>query len=205
MSANSIASALLVVIMLFADRYVVTNSNSTVARVLMFPSIWTSLWFLFTLFGGIGDFFSISIALVNWPDFAQVASLGGRSLLDFLVALFGTVLLELSTFPTHALSLLASSKPLLATNDEEAPSKKQAVRLLLTHPVTKYVILMGALLIYGGARVNIHDNSLYQNSYTEYLPPLETVGCVVGPGLDYPEQQEQQDIWFEKSAVLAEV
>lgn len=204
--AIALTAGLLLVIMLFADRYVVRNRDTTLLRVLLFPSIWTSIWFLFTLFAGIGDFVSITIGLVNWPDFAQVASLGGRPLLDFIVALFGTTLLELPSFPMHAVSALTTTAPLLTEGEEEQEqlTKKAAVRLLLSHPVTKFTLLMGVLLTYGGARVNIHDNSLYQGSYTEYLPSLEPVGCVVGPGLDFPEEQKNQDIWFEKSASLAD-
>lgn len=206
----SLALHVLLAITLVADRYVLSLQHNRATRVLLFPSLWTGLWFLFYRFGPIGDYPALSTALVNWPDFAQVASLGGRPALDFLIALFGTCIVELSSFPVRALCHVNAE--LLDTDDDNEANDDEGVALgkrqyfsLLTHPIIIFSIVMTLVLSYGGARTNIHKNSFYQVDYPEYIPKNKQVGCVVGPGSDFPELQMNHDIWFNKSTILAEV
>lgn len=209
----SLALHALLAVCLIADRYVLGHHQRNMAtRVLLFPCLWTGVWFLCGRFSAIGDYPSLSTALVNWPDFAQVASLGGRSVMDFLVALFGTCIVELSSFPAGVLSPVKlpthTTEPMQGeeeTNEEDTPLEKSQYIALLTHPVTVFSIIMALVLTYGGARTNIRKNAFYQVNYPQYVPKNELVGCVVGPGTDFPDLQMDHDIWFNKSTMLAEV
>jgi hypothetical protein len=203
----SLGVHVLLAVTLLAERYLLSQQHHTAARVLLFPSLWTGLWFLFSRFGIIGDYPTLSTALINWPDFAQVASLGGRPLIDFLVSLFGTCILELGSFPVQ---LIGSSPIESLQRDEEAdendvPLTKRQYAAMATHPITLFSIVMALVLSYGGARTNIRQGSFYQVGYSDYIPKNEQVGCVVGPGTDYPELQMDHDVWFNKSSMLAEV
>lgn len=215
------AMHLIILLPLYAERYVLSHSHCIWTRVLVFPCLWTVLWTLSARYGAIGDYPSMSTALITWPDFAQVASLGGRPLLDFLLAFFGTCILEIGTLPLQCFSknsilLMASSVD--ANEDDEsadgnnernvqnsAPLRKRQYIELLVHPFTIFCGIMTLAITYGGANVDIHAGSFYQNSYSQYIPKTEQVGCVVGPGSDYPELASQHDLWFNRSAALAEV
>ncbi|KAL7328224.1 hypothetical protein PS15p_206527 [Mucor circinelloides] len=208
---------LLLLVILFAERYVLSRSHCIWTRVLLLPCLWTGLWMLNARYGPIGDYPSMSTAMVTWPDFAQIASLGGRPLIDFLVALFGTSILEIGSLPLQCLSshdgLLqdvsisanANSNDIgEESNQNTIPLRKRQYISLLVHPVTIFAGIMALVLTYGGARVNIHPGSFYQTSYPKYIPKTEQVGCVVGPGSDFPDLQTQQDIWFNHSTSLVE-
>ncbi|KAI8643721.1 carbon-nitrogen hydrolase [Parasitella parasitica] len=212
----SLVIHLFLLIALFAEKYVLSRQHCIKTRVLLLPCIWTGLWTLLVRYGAVGDYPSMTTALVTWPDFAQIAELGGRSLLDFLVALFGTSILEIGSLPLQCLSandelLQNSSISATAGNDDEEnsnqhtrPPHKKQYRSLLTHPVTVFSGIIALALTYGGARVNIHSGSFYQSTYPQYVPKTEQVGCVVGPGSEFPGLQAQHDIWFNHTASLAE-
>lgn len=198
--------------MLAAERYIAKHSQCIYTRVLLLPTLWTGLWFIVGRFGSLGDYPSLSTVLINWSDFSQVASLGGRAVLDFLIALSGTVVLEISSFPFHILApaqatdLLADSTVADDTTDNQTvPLRKRQLISLLIHPVTIYSVIMALVFTYGGLYVNIRPGSFYQVTYPEYIPKTEPVGCVVGPGDGYPDLQLNHDIWFNKSTELAEV
>lgn len=167
--------------------------------------------FLVGRWGPLGDYPLLSTVLINWSDFSQVASLGGRSLLEFLVALSGTVALEFSSFPIQA---LASDRPAVFLSnsevheedmaDESLNSSKRQCIALLKHPITIYSIIITLVFAYGGYHVNVRAGSLYQTTYPEYMPKTIPVGCVVGPGETYPDLHLNHDIWFNKSTELAE-
>lgn len=204
----------LLLVILFAEKYVLSRKHCIRTRVLLFPCLWTGLWTLSCRYGAIGDYPSMSTALVTWPDFAQVASIGGRPLLDFLVALFGTSILEIGSLPLQCLSsnneLFQDSSIAAANNNEDdnqntIPLRKRQFISLLIHPVTIFSGIMALVLTYGGASVNIHTGSFYQTSYPQYIPKTEQVGCVVGPGSEFPNLQMQHDIWFNHSTSLVEV
>lgn len=209
---------LLLVIILFAERYALSRSHYIWTRVLLLPCLWTGLWMLNARYGPIGDYPSMSTALVTWPDFAQIASLGGRPSIDFLVALFGTSILEIGSLPLQCLSsndeFLRDASISTNTdinhseeddNQNTIPLRKRQYISLLIHPITIFCGIIALVLIYGGARVNIHPGSFYQTSYPKYIPKTEQVGCVVGPGSDFPDLQTQHDIWFNHSTSLVEV
>lgn len=204
-----------IILVTLGDHFVTSNRNCVSTRTYFFSTMWTFAWYMIALFGGYGDYFSPTVSLVNWPDFAQLAALGGRPLLEFIFAIFGTSFLELNRYPVPALSLfigrpdttvlVENEAGLPEQEEEERLTKKEAFRVLWVHPMTKFFILVSLLVAYGGARVNIRDKSLYQASYPEYLPPVVPVGCVAGPGDEYPELSKEQDIWLEKSKSLIEV
>lgn len=223
---NSLVASFILHIILLAtlaaERYALKHTGCIYTRVLLFPSIWTGLWFLTGRFGPLGDYPALSTVLVNWADFSQAASLGGRALLDFLIAISGTVLFEFSSFPAYAIHNITSSHDkstnnvLLANSavgaeeEEEAhhttptDSLRRQYIALLTHPITIYTLIMTFIFTYGGLYVNVHPGSFYQVTYPEYIPPKTPVGCVVGANDEFPALQANHDIWFNKSTELAE-
>jgi hypothetical protein len=210
----SFALHVILLIILAAERYALKHTKCVYTRVLLFPSLWTGLWFLTGRFGPLGDYPALSTVLVNWSDFSQAASLGGRALLEFLIAVSGTVIFEFSDFPLYALSSPNKSSVLLAdstvaeehVHDDHAttPSLKCQYISLLTHPITIYSLIMFAVFTYGGLYVNVRPGSFYQVTYPDYIPKKAPVGCVVGPSNEYPDLQSNHDIWFNKSTELAE-
>lgn len=209
----------LLVAALFADRFIIKHNQFIYARVFVFPTIWTALWFLFGRFGPLGDYPAFSTSLVHWADFSQAASLGGRATLDFLIALSGTITLELPNYPLcHILSAhpSAAARTLLIDSpmDQEDNNdghlhtvplyKRQRIALLL-HPVTIYSFIMLFIFTYGGIGINIRRGSFYQTSYPKYIPKTTPVGCVVGASEIFPDLTWNQDVWFNKTIELAEV
>ncbi|KAI9478058.1 MAG: carbon-nitrogen hydrolase [Benjaminiella poitrasii] len=174
-----------ILITLFSDKYLLKKyhdeqKGALAMHILFFPCLWTSLWLFLARYGPLGDYISLSTNVVVWPEFGQIASLGGRSLMDFWMALLGTILFEYTI------------------------SEKERIS---GRPLTIFSILMALMLIYGGARINIHTNSFYQVNYPEYVPKTVQVGCIVGPGgsPDFPQLQAQSpDIWLNMTKELAE-
>ncbi|KAG1133466.1 hypothetical protein G6F42_001400 [Rhizopus arrhizus] len=162
-------------------------------------------------FGGLGDYFTLSTALFNWPEIAQATSFAGRPILDFLVALFATTLLEIPSYPIYLLSSSEKDQhhPLLEESAAEEDGDiegqhvyKKTCMAFLKHPVTLYVALMTIIYTYGGARTNISTGSFYQVTYPKYIPKNQPVGCVVGGGSALPELFTDYDFWFNKSTKL---
>lgn len=196
------------------DRYLVKYTHCIWTRVFFFPCAWTSLWFLYQSFGGLGDYFTLSTALFNWPEIAQATSFAGRPILDFLVALFATTLLEIPSYPIYLLSSSEKDQhhPLLEESAAEEDGDiegqhvyKKTCMAFLKHPVTLYVALMTIIYTYGGARTNISTGSFYQVTYPKYIPKNQPVGCVVGGGSALPELFTDYDFWFNKSTKLVNV
>ncbi|KAI8069825.1 carbon-nitrogen hydrolase [Gilbertella persicaria] len=184
---------------LFTEQFVLKHARNTLVRVLFFPLMYAGIWQLIYRFGGLGDFPSWTTHVVIWADFAQIASWGGRSLIDFVVALFGACLLE----------LLPSKKTIreevdeFAGEEEELPERVlHPWKAFLIHPMTLFCVLLAILLSYGGARVNIHAKSFYQVGYPDYIPQKQPVGCVIGS--EELELQLQHDIWFNMTESLIE-
>lgn len=192
----------------------------------MFPCIWTTIWFFFNRFGPFGDYTAFSTSLIHWADFSQISSLGGRALLDFLIAVTGTIMVELPSYPIHELSVDyvssenndISSPPIPFAGESEAmidtktnsPRFKALLRKyrkhkLLTHPVSVYFFVMAFVYTFGGIYVNIRQGSFYQVSYPEYIPKTTPVGCVVGASDLFPDLTYNQEYWLNKTAQLAEV
>lgn len=206
----------LLIFALLADRYVIRNTKCIYTRVLTFPCVWTGLWFISGRFGPLGDYPAFSTALIQWADFSQIASFGGRALLDFLIALTGTVIFELPSYPLHVLTadnsttLLANStveesEELQHDNHATIPLRKRQCIQLLLHPVTIYSFIMALVFTIGGVAVNIRHGSFYQVTYPEYIPKTTPVGCVVGPTEVYLDLRKNHDVWFNKTIELAEV
>ncbi|KAI8984763.1 carbon-nitrogen hydrolase [Mycotypha africana] len=177
--------------------------------------LWTGLWCLMARFGPLGDYPAFSTSIVTWPTFAQIVSVGGRSLIDFLMALFGTCTYELMVgIYQHHTTVCNTTRPLLSNVDneeeEEAGQTANATALRAVEikhwllPIMIYCFILSCVLTYGGISINIRKGSFFQVNYPQYVPKTVPVGCVVGPGTDYPKLQLQQDIWFKKSASLAE-
>lgn len=201
---------------LLADRFVLKHTKCIYTRVLTFPCVWTGLWFLSGRFGPLGDYPASSTALIQWADFSQIASFGGRALLDFLIALTGTVIFELPSFPLHVLAgdssttLLANSsveenEELQHDNHATIPLRKRQCIQLLLHPVTIYSLIMALVFTVGGVAVNIRQGSFYQVTYPEYIPKTTPVGCVVGPAETHLDLKRNHNVWLNKTAALAEV
>ncbi|KAI7889834.1 carbon-nitrogen hydrolase [Mucor mucedo] len=188
---------LVLIVVLFSERFMRKHNTDMTTRVLFTPLLYTSLWFLIGRLGPLGDYPSLTTVTIGWSEFAQLSSLGGRAFLDFLLALSATVLLELPTFPLHQLSIRTTPHLLQDTHVSEVEHKERSFWL---HPVTLYTILMAVLLSYGGMG-NIRRGSFYQTIYPDYIPKTERVGCVVGPG-DNLGLQLSHDTWFNQSQAL---
>ncbi|ORY96626.1 carbon-nitrogen hydrolase [Syncephalastrum racemosum] len=158
-------------------------------RLTVFPCAWTGLWLFYGVWGNFGDSYTFSNALTSgWPELLQLAALLGRPSLDFVLAMFGTAVLELFT--------ALKDTPVLI-DDTPRPSSAGY------RTASAYAALMVLVLAYGGFRVNIHNGSFYQVGYTNYVPKTVPVGCVVGPGgIDMPLQYDHAH-WFDKSVQLA--
>lgn len=160
-----------------------------VQRLILFPCAWTGLWVFYGVWGKFGDSYTFSNALTaGWPELLQLAALLGRPSLDFVLAMFGTAVLELLT------ALRVAPAPVTCTPRASLAGYRAAAA---------YATLMVLVLAYGGFRVNIHNGSFYQVGYTKYVPDTIPVGCVVGPGgIDMPLQYNHTR-WFDKSVQLA--
>ncbi|RCH97284.1 hypothetical protein CU097_003265 [Rhizopus azygosporus] len=186
-----------------ADRYLVQQTNSIWTRVIFFPCVWTASFYLFQKYCGLGDYLTFTTPLITWPEFGLAASLGGRSFLDFLIALFGTILLEIPDYPFHLLKRKHDTVSVTDNNDQGKPVYKNTYSSLLKHPVTAYILFMFALYTYNGARNNILPGSMFQAPQSAYIPKSVPVSCVASYGHDVPDKLDY-DIWFNESAHTAE-
>ncbi|KAG0169075.1 hypothetical protein DFQ30_003988 [Apophysomyces sp. BC1015] len=142
---------------------------------------------------------------MGWSDLIQVASLGGRPLIDFLVALFGTTVLELATLPALFKKASVPSEIVEDAIDGETLPSSSPFALhfsLAKHPFVLYSILMGLVAVYGGSQVNIHNGSMFQVAYSDYVPPSVPVGCLAGQSALVPQQDYTH--WFNRSAELVQ-
>ncbi|KAF7722657.1 hypothetical protein EC973_002867 [Apophysomyces ossiformis] len=168
--------------------------------------MWTGLWLLTGLL--VGDYGTYSSSVMGWSDLIQIASLAGRPAIDFLMALFGTTLLELWTLPEL---FVKSSAEWQAQEEEENNANTIPRRAkwpcslylsLAKHPFVLYGLLMALVLTYGGAQVNIHKDSIFQESYKDYVPPSVPVGCLAGQTASQPIQN--YTYWFNRSTELVQ-
>ena len=213
--AASFLVNLLVLISLAAERFILTHSKYVYTRVFFLPCVWTSLWFISSRFGILGDYPSFSTSLIQWAEFSQAASLGGRALLDFLAVLTGTILFELPSYPLNAFTTPTASTLLVnssVADDEEDRDARASIPLrrrqrieFLIHPVTIYSIIMLAIFTFGGISVNIRKGSFYQTAYPDFIPDTAPVGCVVGANELVPDIKLNHTIWFDKSSQLVQV
>jgi hypothetical protein len=182
----------------------IQQTNCIWTRVLFFPCVWTASFYLFQKYCGLGDYLTFTTPLITWPEFGLAASLGGRSFLDFLIALFGTVLIEIPDYPFHLLKRKQNTVAATDDGDQGKPVYKNTYSYLLKHPVTAYILFMFALYTYNGARNNVLPGSMFQAPQSAYIPKSVPVSCVVSYGHDVPDKLDY-DIWFNKSAHTTEV
>jgi hypothetical protein len=196
---------LILLVSVVTDRMIVKRGILW-TRIFFFPCVWTGLWYLFSRFGGLGDYTAFSTPLADWADLAQISSLGGRPLIDFLVSLFGTVMLETISGTPESDPLLEPDDNTEEENNENSDDdgKFAQNRSLWNQPLAWYGVLLALVFVYGGAQTNIHSGSFYQNSLTEYVPPSLPVGCVVGPGQNVVLAKNHSH-WLELTENLAEV
>ncbi|CAM0142264.1 hypothetical protein VKS41_002253 [Umbelopsis sp. WA50703] len=152
-----------------------------------------------------------------WSSFRQIASFGGRAMLDFFMAWFGTVIVETwfttqdSQFHTQkADSDQILNKPVdndYPGSETDIPNSKQSLRattrLHLT-PLAIFCFIFAILLGYGGGQSSIISGSFYQKSYPEYITgDVIRAGCVIGntDGTGYSPADRQY--WFDQSVQLA--
>ncbi|KAI8992555.1 carbon-nitrogen hydrolase [Pilobolus umbonatus] len=194
---------------LLVDRYVLEHSTCIWQRVLVFPTAWTSLWYLICEVGLFGDYIIFNLPLMNWPDLYQISSMGGIYLVTLLVSLFATVLLELPNLPIKNITRTPTFQSTTIYNsieniEVEDGSNIKHLTVFLKHPFTIIMAVMAAVFTYGGAHNNIPSGSFYQVGYPSYIPKVEPVGCIAGPGSTYPELQLNTDHWLQKTEELAQ-
>ncbi|KAI9497354.1 carbon-nitrogen hydrolase [Zychaea mexicana] len=191
-----------VLIALIGD-FLASRHESTALRVLVFPLLFAGSWLV--IFGhliGFGDSLAYSNSiLTGFPDIVQAATwLGGRPAIDFVLALFATIVLEFGR--------TSSEKPVFNSNtdDEEEQQQEHTARpkSWLCHPATWYVALLSLLSFFGGWQINIHPKSFFQIAYPDYVPKTVPVGCVIGPGGIHWQLQADHDRWLNRSATLAD-
>ncbi|KAI8141004.1 carbon-nitrogen hydrolase [Fennellomyces sp. T-0311] len=170
-----------------ASDYLANRQSCAVFRVLVFPLLFTSIYFGIIGRGfGFGDGFVYSTSvLLGFPDIVQgVTWMVGRPGIDFVLALFATVVLETKT-----------DKSSSDEAEQHATNWKK-------HPATWFTILVTLLALFGGSQIHIHRGSFFQVGYPEYVPKSIPVGCVIGPGGIDLELQKDYDRWFDRSATL---
>lgn len=168
-------------------------------RILVFPCIWAGSWLLFTALAPFGDIYVFSNPVLGWSDLVQAAAtIGGRPMIDFVLALGCTVLLELKHTKWDNPVFLQDEED---ATDESMPRPVQWWK----SPTTLYAIFIGVLLFYGGIQTSIYPGSFFQVGYPDYVPDTVPVGCVVGPGNIHQELQLQHEHWFNKTTKLAQV
>lgn len=158
-----------------------------------------------------------------WNSFRQIASFGGRAMLDFLIAWFGTVVVEtLMEGNEDWVQGLKNgdgeyddivNKP---TQDDDVSHhepdhshkkklSKSKLRIIFT-PLGIYCLIFAVLLGYGGGQVSIIKGSFYQKSYANYITrDVVRAGCVIGntDGTGYSLADRQY--WFDQTVQLANV
>lgn len=166
-------------------------------RILVFPCLWAGSWLLFTAVAPFGDIYVYSNPVLGWSDLVQAAAtIGGRPMIDFVLALGSTILLELK----HSWDA-----PVFLRDEEDAGEPISSRIHFWKSPTPLYAIFVGVLLFYGGIQTSIYPGSFFQVGYPDYVPETVPVGCVVGPGNINQELQLQHEHWFNKTTKLAEV
>jgi hypothetical protein len=213
------AAVNVLIVICFAVDRLAYLTNSSPLRVYTFPLLWTGVWNIFAWYSPLGDFFTYSQAGMLWSSFRQIASFGGRAMLDFFMAWFGTVIVETwfttqdSQFHTRkADSDQILNKPVdndYPGSETDIPNSKQSLRattrLHLT-PLAIFCFIFAILLGYGGGQSSIISGSFYQKSYPEYITgDVIRAGCVIGntDGTGYSPADRQY--WFDQSVQLAKV
>ncbi|CAO3676951.1 unnamed protein product [Umbelopsis ramanniana] len=217
-----IAAAInILVIICYAIDHWAYNSKSSLLRIYTFPFLWAGAWNLLAWYSPLGDFFTFSQAGMIWNSFRQIASFGGRAMLDFLIAWFGTVvvetLIEGNEDRVQGLEYGYGecddvvNKP---TENEDSPRNdpehaherqpsKSKLRTIFS-PLSIYCFIFALLLAYGGGQVSIIKGSFYQTSYANYITrDVVRAGCVIGntDGTGYSLTDRQY--WFDQTAQLA--
>ncbi|KAI8081375.1 carbon-nitrogen hydrolase [Halteromyces radiatus] len=209
---------LFIIISTLIDRLAFINKNSGVwTRVLLFPCMWTYLWHIHDYYGD-GSGYSNSTS--DWAAWAQIVDLGGKSLLDWLLALFGTCLLEYDTWSKlyfqwkESSSISATESSLTTTTatteTKHIPSVNQAhsslssrlskIRLqLLLHPLSLYMIVVGLLYVYGEVKSSIRRGAFFQKPIKDWAPDTIPVACVIGSGGFDMELRSNYSHWMDKS------
>ncbi|KAI7877063.1 carbon-nitrogen hydrolase [Lichtheimia hyalospora FSU 10163] len=165
-------------------------------RILVFPCMWAGSWLLFTALAPFGDIYVYSNPVLGWSDLVQAtATIGGRPMIDFVLALGSTILLELK----HTWDV-----PVFIRDEEDAGESISRPIHLWKSPIALYATFVGLLLFYGGIQTSIYPGSFFQVGYPDYVPETVPVGCVVGPGNINQELQLQHEHWFNKTTKLAE-
>ncbi|CAO3580605.1 unnamed protein product [Absidia cylindrospora] len=224
----SLVTNLVILSSVLADCVVFYLKNkSTWTRVLVFPCVWTSVWYIH---GYWGDRSGYSNGISDWSEWAQIADLGGRSLLEFLMALSGTCILEYESWMELVLLLKrdassTSSVTATVTNNQRAtssssdknPDSSSATSSsdrstsfsfiksrLLKHPFSIYLVLVVFIYIYGGTKSSFRKGSFFQLPTKDWLPAIQPVACVIGPGGFDMELRSDYSYWMNKSAIAAQ-
>ncbi|ORZ10563.1 carbon-nitrogen hydrolase [Absidia repens] len=231
---NSLVTNLVILSSVLADHiFFHAKNKSAWARVLVFPCVWTSVWYIH---GYWGDRSGYSNGISDWSEWAQIADIGGRSLLEFFMALSGTCILECESWMELVLSLKNSTAstssvtttsnnnqhaPISASSPSSAsdknldsssaiPSSNQSTSFslirsrLIKHPFSIYLALVLFVYIYGGAKSSFRKGSFFQRPTKDWVPATQPVACVIGPGGFDMELRSDYSYWMNKSAVAAQ-
>jgi hypothetical protein len=214
-SGITAAINVLTIICFVADRCAYL-SKSNILRVYTFPFFWTGVWNLFAWYSPLGDLFTYSQSAMLWNSFRQIASFGGRAMLDFFMAWFGTVVVETLVAASdqpendnsgHIINKLpdADVPEMELDYSNEKLSLWRKIKTLFT-PLSIFCLIFSVLLGYGGGQVSIIPGSFFQTSYPDYITPnVIRAGCVIGNTDDTGYSPLDRQYWFDQTVQLAKV
>ncbi|CAO3630289.1 unnamed protein product [Cunninghamella blakesleeana] len=203
---------ILIVICFIIDHFAY-STNNTLLRIYTFPFIWTGLWHIFTWYSPFGDFITYSQSMMLWNSFRQIASFGGRAMLDFFMSWFGTVIIEtfVENYKNNSHNINKSNNNDIMNQGYEIESFEHSITkrnyLKLKKLVTPFSIfgaLFCVMIGYGGGQTSIIKGSFYQRSYPQYISHnYIRSGCVIGMSDGSGYTPSDRKYWFDQTVSLA--
>ncbi|XP_024539505.1 uncharacterized protein LOC112349392 [Selaginella moellendorffii] len=152
------------------------------SQPLVFASIWTTAWFLWNRFGGVGALLHPAVSQVTILPLVMSAGVWGMDGIAFLMAWFSAIL--------HDRAVLDESLPKMEKTD-----KKRATQLHRGHSLAFGAIAL-SILLYGSARVSIFSGDFFQKDIALTMKKTVPVSCVLGKLLVY----EDMDVMLNRTS-----
>ncbi|XP_024539391.1 uncharacterized protein LOC112349345 [Selaginella moellendorffii] len=143
------------------------------SQPLVFASVWTTAWFLWNRFGGVGALLHPAVSQVTILPLVMSAGVWGMDGIAFLMAWFSAIL--------HDRTVLDESLPKMDKSD-----KKRATQLHRGHSLAFGAIALSTLF-YGSARVSVFSGDFFQKDIALTMKKTVPVSCVLGKLLVYED------------------
>lgn len=163
---------------------------------LVFPTAFTSAWFVWSRLSPIGAFGHIAYTQLHCEALIQLAALCGVHGIAFVLGWWSSALLAFLLAPgvdaseqarclrvqacrpgKARLSVLQSTEPMADASTHYGPASD----------VRRFFIVFGMLLLYGGARPQLSADTFYQRSVGDVVRPTVPVVCLFAQVLATPE------------------